>query len=289
MELVIVTGMSGAGKSQAICALEDIGYYCVDNIPPRLMLKFAQLPGQSGGRIGKVALVVDVRSHELFSEYCECLDELKTQVVAFAVLFLDCEDAILLKRYKETRRRHPLGSEEGTDTQDAIAQERGLIAEAKAGADFVVDTSHMGAGELRARVGEIFFSGIGSGMRVICNSFGFKHGIPADSDLIFDVRCLPNPHYNPELRPLTGLDRPVSDFVMSTPQAQGLIPRLLDLLDYLIPLYITEGKSQLVISVGCTGGRHRSVAFCELLAAHLEQGGSRVTIHHRDINLALKK
>ncbi|MCL2579186.1 MAG: RNase adapter RapZ [Oscillospiraceae bacterium] len=285
MELVIVTGMSGAGKSQAVSALEDIGYYCVDNIPPRLITKFAELPGESGNRISKVALVIDVRSQELFFEYAHCLDELARQRIPYRTLFLDCSDGELFNRYKETRRRHPLHQEGQPAIEPAIARERKLLAAAKERADFVVDSSHTGAIELRARVREMFLDDARDSMTVVCSSFGFKNGIPSDADLLFDVRCLPNPFYVDELRPLTGLDKPVRDYVLGSRQAKGLIPKLLDLVDYLIPLYRHEGKSQLVVSIGCTGGKHRSVAFCELLAYDLAQKGIPAKALHRDINV----
>ena len=283
MELLIVTGMSGAGKSQAANALEDIGFYCVDNIPPRLITKFAALPCDSGGRIDKIALVVDMRSRQLFSEYALCLGELTESGLPFKTLFLDCADTQLMTRYKETRRRHPLAGEEDPDTQGAIARERLLLAGAREKADFVVDTTHMGAGELRARVREMFLGDDVGSMVAVCASFGFKHGTPADCDLLFDVRCLPNPFYDDKLRELTGLDGPVWDFVVGCQETQGLLPKLFDLIDYLIPMYIREGKSQLVVGIGCTGGKHRSVVLCQLLAAHLEGKGVPVSVRHRDI------
>ncbi len=283
MELVIVTGMSGAGKSQAINAMEDMGYYCVDNIPPRLITKFAELPAQSEDKISRIALVVDVRSHELFSEYNQCLDELNAQSFPYKTLFLDCDNATLLNRYKETRRRHPLQDEDNTSIEQAMIRERILLAAAKERADFAVDTSRLSASQLRAKVRDIFLRDIRQSMVVNCSSFGFKNGIPADCDLLFDVRCLPNPFYVEELREQSGLDSAVRNFVLGSKPAQGLIPKLFDLVDYLIPLYIQEGKSQLVIGIGCTGGRHRSVVFCELLTAHLSEQGVSVTASHRDI------
>jgi len=283
VELIIVTGMSGAGKTQAVNALEDIGYYCVDNIPPRLITKFAELPGDSGNRINKVALVVDMRSQELFSEYAHCLDELARQQIPHKTLFLDCGDGELFNRYKETRRRHPLHQDGQPAIDVAIARERQLLTAAKERAHFVVDTSHLEAAQLRARVREMFLQDLSDAMVVVCSSFGFKNGIPSDSDLLFDVRCLPNPFYLDELRPLTGLDSRVRDYVLGSIPAKGLIPKLLDLVDYLIPLYRQEGKSQLVVSIGCTGGQHRSVAFCELLATHLAENGIPAKAIHRDV------
>ena len=285
MELLIVTGMSGAGKSQAVNALEDIGFYCVDNIPPRLVTKFAALPRDSGGRIDKIALVVDMRSRQLFSEYARCLDELTGRGLPFKTLFLDCAEPVLLARYKETRRRHPLSGDADPDTEGSIARERQLLAAARERADFVVDTSQMEAVGLRARVREMFAANASRNMMVVCASFGFKHGTPADCDLLFDVRCLPNPFYEDGLRELTGLDAPVRDFVLGCRETLGLMPKLFDLIDYLIPLYLGEGKSQLVVGIGCTGGKHRSVALCGLLAAHLEKNGLSVTVRHRDIEI----
>ncbi|MDR2908694.1 MAG: RNase adapter RapZ [Oscillospiraceae bacterium] len=283
MEFIIVTGMSGAGKTQAVNALEDIGYYCVDNIPPRLITKFAELPSDSEGHISKIALVVDVRSHQLFSEYNRCLTELSNWNFPFRVLFLDCDNQSLLHRYKETRRRHPLQDDETPAIEQAIARERQLLDSAREGAGYVLDTSRLSSAQLRGRVRDLFLRDIHSAMVVNVNSFGFKRGIPSDSDLLFDVRCLPNPFYEEELKELTGLDEPVREYVLRCRQSVGLLPRLTDLIDYLIPLYIQEGKSQLVVSVGCTGGQHRSVAVSEYLAAHFAAKGISVTVNHRDM------
>ena len=283
MELLIVTGMSGAGKSQAANALEDIGFYCVDNIPPQLITKFVGLHLDAGEHGGKIALVVDMRSRQLFSEYALCLDELEERRISFKTLFLDCADNQLMTRYKETRRRHPLTQEEAPDIERAIAKERLLLSTARERADFVLDTSRMGAGELRTRVRDMFLGDAKDGMVVVCTSFGYKHGTPADCDLLFDVRCLPNPFYEDKLKELTGLEGPVRDFILDSWEAQGLVPKLFDLVDYLIPLYIREGKSQLVVGIGCTGGRHRSVVLCQLLAGHLEKKGLPVKVRHRDI------
>lgn len=288
MEIVIVTGMSGAGKSQAVESLEDVGFYCVDNVPPRLLLKFAELPLYSHGSLSRIALVVDVRSRDMFAEYRSCLAELSEKGYTYKTLFLDCDDRTLLRRYKETRRKHPLTDENLPDTERAIRDERVLLNFARQNADYVIDTSMTSASQLKSRIKEIFSSGVNSSMTVSCRSFGFKHGTPVDADLMFDVRCMPNPFYIDELREYTGLDAPVRDYVMSFKEAQELVPKLFDLIDYLIPLYCAEGKSQLVIAVGCTGGKHRSVVFTELLAAHLKEKGSRVFINHRDKDRANK-
>lgn len=289
MDFVIVTGMSGAGKSQAVDALEDLGYYCVDNVPPVLLSKFAELPQQSGGKISRIALVVDVRSRDMFAEYKACLAELKAGGYQFKTLFLDCDNSILLKRYKETRRKHPLMNDMVTTMSMAIREERELLEAPKHSADFIVDTSLISASQLKNRVRELFSDGVSQSMVVSCMSFGFKHGLPVDADLVFDVRCLPNPYYVEGLREKTGLDAEVRSYVLGFEQAAGLIPRLFDLMDYLIPLYVQEGKSQLVVAVGCTGGKHRSVVFAELLAQHLSGKGSAVTVSHRDVWLANKR
>jgi len=285
LELVIITGMSGAGKSQAVDALEDIGYYCVDNVPPSLLYKFVELPAQSGGKISQIALVVDVRSKDMFADYFICLEGLRTAGYRFQILFLDCSDEVLTRRFKETRRRHPLLNDDNAQVGNAIREERGLLQRTRDSADMIIDTSLLSAGQLKSRVQDLFATGVAGQphMTVNCMSFGFKYGLPADSDLVFDVRCLPNPFYVEELRPQTGLQEAVREYVLSFPQAQGLVPHLLGFIDYLIPLYIQEGKSQLVVSVGCTGGRHRSVVFCQLLADHLAGKGFRVSTNHRDI------
>lgn len=283
MDLVIVTGMSGAGKTQAINALEDEGYYCVDNVPPRLLSKFAELPAQSAGKIHKIALVVDVRSMDMFEEFEACMAELNAANYRFKTLFLDCDDATLLTRYKETRRRHPLCGDGRISVDKAISRERRMLEAVKERADFVIDTTHSSATQAKQHIRDLFSRGVGSSMIVSCMSFGFKYGLPTDADLVLDVRCLPNPHYIAELRNLTGLDKPVRDYVLGFRQTRGLLPLLQDLLDYLLPLYVQEGKSQLVIAIGCTGGKHRSVTLVELLATYLRNTGVEVACTHRDI------
>lgn len=286
MDLLIVTGMSGAGKSEAVDSLEDLGYYCVDNVPPKLVARFAELSGQSDGGISSIALVVDVRSRVMFSDYRQSMDELKKLGYEYKTLFLDCSDEVLMNRYKETRRKHPLLSNAITSTDAAIREERGLVRFAREAADYMVDTSEVSRTQLKGIISELFSEKNRDSMAISCVSFGFKHGLPTDSDLVFDVRCLPNPFYIPELRDKTGLDKAVRDFVMGSEQAGELVPRLFSLLDYLIPLYIKEGKSRLVISFGCTGGKHRSVAFAELLAAHLQERGFSPACYHRHMDLA---
>jgi UPF0042 nucleotide-binding protein len=267
----------------AVRALEDMGFYCVDNVPPSLLSKFAELPEQSQGKINRVALVVDVRSQDMFSDYLVCLEELRAGGYAFRILFLTCSDAALQTRYKETRRRHPLQTSDSVTISEAIALEREMLKEASQDADYTIDSTMLSATQLQNRVREMF-SGSGSRSMVItAMSFGFKYGLPADADLAFDVRCLPNPFYVEELRELTGLDAPVREYVMGNASAKGLEERLRGLLDFLTPLYLQEGKSQLVVCVGCTGGKHRSVVFAEVMREHCAGLGFAVNVVHRDM------
>lgn len=283
MDFVIVTGLSGAGKSRAVDALEDIGFYCVDNIPPKLIAKIADFCIQSKGQIDKVAVVVDARGGALFHDLFDGLDELKKHEVAFEVLFLECSDEILVRRYKETRRRHPLLETVKGEIEQAILVERELLKPIRAMATYTIDTSHISASQLKEQIMHIFLGNERGGLLVNSMSFGFKYGIPLEADLVFDVRCLPNPFYIDELRQKTGLDGEVRDYVMEFSQSGELMEKLLDLIDFLIPQYIKEGKSQLVVAIGCTGGKHRSVTFAELIARHLIEKGTRVNINHRDI------
>ena len=283
MEFIIVTGMSGAGKSRAMTALEDIGYYCVDNMPPKLLTKFAELCLQSED-LSRVAMVVDVRGGQMFDDLFEGLPVLHRMGGEYKILFLDCDDQVLARRYKETRRQHPLVGEDGiTTVYQAIEMERGLLKPLRDRTDYLVDTTHLSSAQLKERVTELFLGDSTQAMVVQCMSFGFKYGYPAEADLMFDVRCLPNPFYEPELKHKTGLDGDVRDYVRETDATRGFESRLYDLVDYLLPLYCDEGKSQLVIAIGCTGGKHRSVALTEALAQHIRDAGVRVTVNHRDI------
>lgn len=283
MEFIIVTGMSGAGKSQAIDLLEDIGFYCVDNVPPKLLAKFAELSMQPGSNIQRIALVVDVRSKSMFADLFMGLEELRRNDYRYHILFLDAADDVLIRRYKETRRKHPLISEEISSMPEAIRVERDMLKRVKEMADYVIDTSLLSATQLKKWISGLFVKEQGRAMSVDCLSFGFKYGLPVDADLVFDVRCLPNPFYLPELKELTGLDDAVREYVLGFEQARGLASRLLDLVDYLIPLYVEEGKSRLVIAMGCTGGKHRSVVFAELLSEYLKESAIPVTVNHRDM------
>ena len=282
MAFVIVTGISGAGKSQAVNSLEDIGFYCVDNMPPALIPKFAELCMQTQGKISDIAVVTDVRGGALFHSLFEGLEELKQQGCDYKILFIDADDAVIKRRFKETRRKHPL-SDEGFSIDDALNQERQLLKPARERADYIIDTTNLSSAQLKQRITTLFLGDNKTGLIVNCVSFGFKYGTPTESDLVFDVRCFSNPFYVDELKKLTGLDEPVRDYVFASSKTQGFMKRFFDMIDYLIPLYIEEGKSQLVVGIGCTGGKHRSVAIAEALYKHLLEKGIRTAVNHRDI------
>ncbi len=285
MQLVIVTGMSGAGKSRAIDTLEDIGFFCVDNMTPQLIPTFVQILNDSSETREKVAIVADVRLGGSFSHLFNALEELKKMECEYKVLFIDADNDVILRRYQETRRKHPLShNDSAKELQDIIVKEREILKKARDIADYVIDTSLLNASQLKERVAKLFLDDVTNTLKINVNSFGFKYGTPKESDLVFDVRCLPNPFYIPELKHHTGLEAPVRDYVMSFEQAKGLEPKLLDLVNYLVPLYRAEGKSQLTISVGCTGGRHRSVVFAELVYNSIKEKGYNVSVYHRDIN-----
>lgn len=284
MELVIVTGLSGAGKSAAVDALEDIGFFCVDNMPTELIPTFMQLIIRSEERRERVAIVADIRLGSSFAALFSALDDLDTMNVPYKILFIDADNDTIMRRYQETRRKHPLTDElHAHSITEAIDRERELLLPARQKADYVIDTSQMKSGQFKNRIASLFLENAESALKVNCISFGFKYGAPKDADLVFDVRCLPNPFYVPELKQHTGLEEPVRSFVMQFEQARGLADKLWDLLDYLLPLYTAEGKSQLTIAVGCTGGRHRSVVFAELINKHLLEKGANSSVFHRDI------
>lgn len=283
MELMIVTGMSGAGKSQASKALEDVGYYCVDNMPPALMAPFLQLCRQSSQDLNRVALVTDVRSGMLFEELQAVLPALTEAVECCHVLFLDCSNEALRRRYKETRRSHPL-AEEGRPIEQALQMERQLLAPLYEMADYRIDTTHLTAAQLKSRLANLFAVRPEMTMTVQVLSFGYKYGFPAEADIMLDMRCLPNPFYVPELRPLTGMDPAVQDYVMDNPDAAAYLKHICALLGHTIPLYKKEGRSQLVIAIGCTGGKHRSVTMANRLADALkEMTDGQILVYHRDI------
>ena len=282
MKFVIITGMSGSGKSAAVNVFEDMGYYCIDNMPPELIGKFADICSQSDGKIDKVAFVVDIRGGDLFLKLQDTVTELREEDVELKILFLDCSDDVIARRYKETRRKHPLDEQSYGDLDKAIAAERQLLVPIKALSDFYVDTSASSVTEFKTRISQMF-NGDSEFMHIDVRSFGFKYGPMPEGDLVFDVRCLPNPFYIPELKQKTGLNSEVSDYVLSFEEARELLKKFCELVDFLIPLYKKEGKSQLVIAFGCTGGKHRSVTFAEALSAHLMVEGHRIRVTHRDI------
>lgn len=283
MKLVIVTGMSGAGKTVALKMLEDAGYYCVDNLPIPLMEKFYQLVLESQGKESHAALGIDIRSGEDLSMLDGILESWKAESVPYEILFLDAGDQVLIKRYKETRRSHPLSG--GGRIDQGIGREREKLAFLKKKADIILDTSKLLTKELRKELEKIFMEDQSYGnLFVTVLSFGFKYGIPADADLVFDVRFLPNPFYVEELRPRTGEEKEVQEYVMQGGTAEEFLKKLCDMVDFLMPNYILEGKNQLVIAVGCTGGKHRSVTIANALYGHLKgQKKLGVKIEHRDI------
>ncbi len=284
MQLVIVTGMSGAGKSRAIDTLEDIGFFCVDNMTPQLIPTFVKILNDSTEAREKVAIVADVRLGESFNELFKALDELKVMECDYKILFIDADNEVIMRRYQETRRKHPLSSKNSqSELLDIIIKERKMLNKARTIANYIIDTSLITTSQFKERIAELFLEDIVNTLKINITSFGFKYGIPKDSDLVFDVRCLPNPFYVPELKEHTGLEDCVSDYVMSFEQAKGLVPKLLDLINYLVPLYRSEGKSQLTISVGCTGGKHRSVTFAEIVYKDIKEKGYNVSVYHRDI------
>ncbi len=283
MRFVVVTGMSGAGKRTAMKMLEDVGFYCVDNLPVPLIEKFMELVAAPNGEISKVALGLDVRADQPFGDAQEILDKLRKNGYLFEILFLEASDSVLLKRYKETRRMHPL-SPEGR-VEEGVHREREILQKIKQKANYVIDTSNLLTRELKEEIDHIFVRNEEyNSLMVTILSFGFKNGIPADADLVFDVRFLPNPFYIDELKHQTGNDRAVQDYVMSFAEAEAFLNKLSDMLDFLIPNYVKEGKHQLVIGIGCTGGKHRSVTLAnELYARMKDHGNYGVKLYHRDI------
>ena len=283
MRFVIVTGMSGAGKTSVLKFLEDINFFCVDNIPPALLPKFAELCYEQEGEIERVAMGIDIRGGKLFNDLFEVLSDLQHKGYEYEILFLDASDDVLIKRYKETRRSHPL-SKNGS-IQEGIQKEREILKDVKRKATYIIDTSQILTRQLKEQINRIFVENQSyENLMITVQSFGFKYGIPADSDLVFDVRFLPNPYYIEELRPMSGNDQPVRDYVMNNDTAKQFLTKLTDMVEFLIPNYISEGKTQLVIGIGCTGGKHRSVTLANELYEALKKTDSYgVRIEHRDI------
>lgn len=283
MRFVVVTGMSGGGKSTALKMLEDAGFYCVDNLPVPLIEKFVELIAMPNSEINKVALGLDVRADQPFEEARKTLDRLRENGYVFEILFMDASEHVLLKRYKETRRMHPL-SPEGR-VEDGIHKEQEILKAIKENADYVIDTSNLLSRELKEDINRIFIMNEEyNSLMITILSFGFKHGIPADADLVFDVRFLPNPYYIDALKHQTGNEKGVQDYVLGFPEAEEFLSRMEDMIRFLIPNYVKEGKYQLVIAIGCTGGKHRSVTLAnELYKRMKNQGNYGLKIYHRDV------
>jgi UPF0042 nucleotide-binding protein len=279
MEFMIVTGLSGAGKSQAINCLEDLGYYCIDNMPPTLIKHFIDLAVQ--GKIEKAAFVIDIRGGEFFGDLLKGLEDLKKAGVDYKVLFLEASDEVLIRRYKETRRVHPLAVN-GTIT-DGITLERHRLKDIRKEADFILDTSNMKVAQLNEEIKRLLFSSDDTGFTITIYSFGYKHGIPLDADMVFDVRFIPNPYYLPSMRNLTGNSKKVQEYVMRFDETKSFIEQIHKLIVELIPSYIREGKSQLVIAFGCTGGQHRSVTIANVVSDLFKGEDRRVLTIHRDL------
>lgn len=282
MELLIVTGMSGAGKSQAANVLEDIGFYCVDNVPPLIIPNFIELLSEERSDFKKLAVITDIRGGELFKDIINILSRLKQENVSYKILFLTAENDILIRRYKENRRLHPLTSRNGITVSEAVSLEREILEQIRNISDFVIDTSSLSVAQFKERLSGLFTKELKT-ITVQCESFGFKYGVPSDADLVFDVRCLPNPFYISELKKLTGKDAEVRDFVMNSEESKALFTKISELIEFLLPLYSKEGKSQLVVAFGCTGGKHRSVTFAELLNSKLTEKNLNSITVHRDI------
>lgn len=290
MRFVIVTGMSGGGKATAIHMLEDAGFYCVDNLPVSLIEKFAELITMPDNEIDKAVLGIDARAGQQFEEVAGMIDSLKERGIPVEVLFMDASDQALIKRYKETRRVHPMNvNAAGNRIEDGIAKEREVLAEIKKRADYVIDSSQLLTRELREELDRIFVKNEEyNSLMVTILSFGFKYGIPSDADLVFDVRFLPNPFYIDELKHQTGNDKPVQDYVKSFPACGEFLDKLTDMLKFLIPGYVQEGKYQLVVGIGCTGGQHRSVTIANELYSRLKGSGGNfgIKLAHRDVKQA---
>lgn len=282
MRFVIVTGMSGAGKSTALRTLEDMGFFCVDNLPVMLIQRFADIAHDDKLEVDNVAIGIDIRSGDALGQLSVCLEEMKKSNYNYEILFLDATEQALVKRYKETRRSHPLSR--GGRINEGIAKEREKIEFLKQKADYIIDTSNLLTRELKGELEKIFVTGNGyNNVIITIMSFGFKYGIPRDSDLVFDVRFLPNPYYDPALRPMTGNDKPVSDMVSGCEEYELFMKKLYDMIEFLLPYYKREGKNQLVVSIGCTGGKHRSVTVVNDMHKRLLELPYTVRLFHRDI------
>ncbi len=281
LELIVVTGLSGAGKTEAVRSLEDLGFFCVDNLPPSLISKFTELLAQSDPPVKKIALVMDIRGGRFFDTFFESLKYLDDEGFDYEILFLEASDESLVRRFKATRRRHPL-SREGR-VLDGITAERERLQDIRGRADKIIDTSELTPQQLKEQVRDLFGHGKTSSLVITVMSFGFKYGLPLDADTVIDVRFLPNPHYEEDLRPMTGEDPLVEDYVLNSPETASFLQKLSDMLLFLLPYYVREGKSHFVVAIGCTGGKHRSVALARNIGRVLKTEGYRVAVKHRDI------
>lgn len=281
LEFTIITGLSGAGKSQAMHCFEDLGFFCIDNLPPQLLRDMAKLGSLPGSRVRKIAVVSDIRGGQFFSELTEALKKLRKKSIPYQILYLEAANEVLVKRFKETRRKHPL-SQEGTIIE-GIRQEREIMEQIKGLADMVIDTTNLMPAQLRERILTSFLGEQKSNILITIVSFGFKYGMPLDSDIVMDVRFIPNPHYVPELRPLTGLEASVRHFVLNRDETKDFLEKFENLISTLMPYYVSEGKSHLTMAIGCTGGSHRSVVISEEIGAFLAKSGYGITVMHKDI------
>ena len=287
MDLLVVTGLSGAGKSLAVNVLEDIGYFCIDNIPAGLVPRLLEFAQQGENMLSKVAVVLDIRGARSSKEIQSALASLDEQHAQYQILFLDASDDVLERRYKETRRRHPISLSMGLSTSDAIREERRILRPMYERANYIVDTSLLTTAQHKERICSLFLNSAQKPMALTVMSFGFKYGLPKEADIVYDVRCLPNPFYVPEMKEKTGLDQEVVDYVMQFEESKTLLARLESLLEFSLPLYVKEGKSQLTIAIGCTGGKHRSITFARLIGEYCQKLGYCPSIQHRDATRTL--
>ena len=287
MNFLIVTGLSGSGKSMAVNALEDIGFFCIDNIPVDLLPRIVDFALQGENQLSRVAVVMDVRGARNSDQLEQALADLDEKKIEYEILFLDANSNTIQRRYKETRRQHPISVTDHVSIEEAIERERRLLQPLRSRAKYVIDTSLLSAAQNKERVCGLFLDKGKSPMALTVVSFGFKYGLPQEADLVLDVRCLPNPFYVPELKNLTGMEQPVVDYVMAAPESQELLRRYESMLEYVLPLYVKEGKSQLMIAVGCTGGKHRSITFARKIGEFCQKLGYEPSIQHRDAKRTL--